>query len=224
MVTHCGPACTRRRRTRCRTGRHTGVPPFAMTGRNGALSAPKTLLSRRELCGSKGPTVKNVLARLYPLTILFSARLGGRAMTCGSPRRRRIPCLRGVGCWQDSRLLSFTLPQVEILMPTKKPRGQELTVEQHLTTRPCTPSAADRACQQQREALSHCQDRIRLWKQGIRDVVMEICCALHNFRVAPHPVATYGLSKLNLNILVRWHGFQPYASGFVPLSMAEFSL
>jgi hypothetical protein len=25
-------------------------------------------------------------------------------------------------------------------------------------------------------------------------------------------------------VLVQWHGFQPYASGFVPLSMAEFSL
>jgi hypothetical protein len=26
------------------------------------------------------------------------------------------------------------------------------------------------------------------------------------------------------NVLARWHGFQPNASGFVPLSMAEFSL
>jgi hypothetical protein len=26
------------------------------------------------------------------------------------------------------------------------------------------------------------------------------------------------------NVLVQWHGFQPYTSGFVPLSMAEFSL
>jgi len=26
------------------------------------------------------------------------------------------------------------------------------------------------------------------------------------------------------NILVQWHGLQPYASGFVPLSMAELSL
>ena len=25
-------------------------------------------------------------------------------------------------------------------------------------------------------------------------------------------------------VLVQWHGFQPYASGFVPLSIAEFSL
>jgi len=25
-------------------------------------------------------------------------------------------------------------------------------------------------------------------------------------------------------VLVQWHGFQPNASGFVPLSLAEFSL
>jgi hypothetical protein len=27
-----------------------------------------------------------------------------------------------------------------------------------------------------------------------------------------------------LNVLVQWHGFQPYASGFVPLSIADFGL
>jgi hypothetical protein len=26
------------------------------------------------------------------------------------------------------------------------------------------------------------KDRIRLWKEGVRDVVMDICCALHTFR------------------------------------------
>ena len=26
------------------------------------------------------------------------------------------------------------------------------------------------------------------------------------------------------NVLVQWHGFQPYASGFVPLSIAEFGV
>ena len=26
------------------------------------------------------------------------------------------------------------------------------------------------------------------------------------------------------NVLVQWHGFRPYASGFVPLSIAECSL
>jgi len=31
------------------------------------------------------------------------------------------------------------------------------------------------------------KDRIRLWKKGVRDVVMELCCALHNFRVRLTP-------------------------------------
>jgi len=31
------------------------------------------------------------------------------------------------------------------------------------------------------------KDRIRLWKEGIRDLVMELCCALHNFRVRLSP-------------------------------------
>ena len=31
------------------------------------------------------------------------------------------------------------------------------------------------------------KDRIRLWKAGVRDAVMELCCALHNFRVRLTP-------------------------------------
>ena len=31
------------------------------------------------------------------------------------------------------------------------------------------------------------KDRIRLWKEGVRDLVMELCCALHNFRVRLNP-------------------------------------
>ena len=31
------------------------------------------------------------------------------------------------------------------------------------------------------------KDRIRLWTEGVRDLVMELCCALHNFRVRLTP-------------------------------------
>src|SRR5712692_8827133 len=31
------------------------------------------------------------------------------------------------------------------------------------------------------------KDRIRLWKDGVRDLVMELCRALHNFRVRLTP-------------------------------------
>ena len=89
---------------------------------------------------------------------------------------------------QDLGFLSFTLPQVEILMPTKKPRGAELTLEQQL---------ANQGLNQRRLRIEHVnssvkrcrivKDRIRLWKAGIRDLVMEICCAPHNFRVRLTP-------------------------------------
>ena len=91
------------------------------------------------------------------------------------------------GC-PDLGFLAFTLPKVAILMPTKKPRGEELTLEQHLTYQ---------ALHQRRlriepvtSSVKRCRmvkDRIRLWKEGVRDLVMELCCALHHFRVRLHP-------------------------------------
>ena len=72
-------------------------------------------------------------------------------------------------------------------MPTKKPRGQELTWEQH---------RANQALHQRRLRIEHVnssvkrcrivKDRIRLWKEGSRSA-MDICCALHNFRVRLTP-------------------------------------
>jgi hypothetical protein len=89
---------------------------------------------------------------------------------------------------QDLGFLALTLPQVEILMPTKKPRGQDLTLEQQ---------RANQALHYRRWRIAHVnsrvkrcrmvKDRIRLWKEGVRDLVMEICCALHNFRVRLTP-------------------------------------
>jgi hypothetical protein len=89
---------------------------------------------------------------------------------------------------QDLGFLAFTLPQVDILMPTKKPRGQELTLEQEL---------ANQALHYRRRRIEHVnssvkrcrivKDRLRLWKAGVRDGVMELCCALHNFRVRLTP-------------------------------------
>jgi hypothetical protein len=89
---------------------------------------------------------------------------------------------------QDLGFLAFTLPEVEMLMPTKKPRGEELPLEQQL---------ANQVLNQRRLRIEHVnssvkrcrivKDRIRLWKAGVRDLVMELCCALHNFRVRLNP-------------------------------------
>jgi hypothetical protein len=77
---------------------------------------------------------------------------------------------------------------VGILQPAKKPRGKALTRAQ---------KAANRKLARRRVRIEHVnssvkrcrmlKETIRLWKNGIRDMVMEIGCALHNFRVRLTP-------------------------------------
>jgi hypothetical protein len=89
---------------------------------------------------------------------------------------------------QDLGFQAFTLDGVTILQPTKKPRGRELTRVQ---------KAGNRKLARRRVRIEHVnssvkrcrmlKETIRMWKAGIRDMVMEIGCALHNFRVRMTP-------------------------------------
>jgi hypothetical protein len=137
----------------------------------------------------KDHTVKNVLLVNAPLTILFlRATYGGRVHDLRIAEAIPYPLPAGSRLLQDLGFLAFTLLQVEVLMPTKKPRGQELTLEQKL---------ANQALHYRWQRIAHVnssvkrcrivKDRIRLWKAGVRDLVMELCCALHNFRVRLNP-------------------------------------
>jgi len=75
-----------------------------------------------------------------------------------------------------------------IEMPTRKPKKRELTDEQ---------KAANQAKARRRVSIEHVnssvercrilKDVCRLLRKGVRDLVMEICCASHNFRVRLHP-------------------------------------
>ena len=133
--------------------------------------------------------MKNVLLVDAPLTILFlSDTYGGRVHDKRIAEATPYPLPAGSQLLQDLGFLAFTLPQVDILMPTKKPRGQELTPAQDL---------ANQVLHHRRLRIEHVnssvkrcrivKDRLRLWKAGIRDLVMELCCALHNFRVRLTP-------------------------------------
>jgi hypothetical protein len=85
---------------------------------------------------------------------------------------------------QDLGFLAFTLARVEIIMPTRQPRGRKLTRAQ---------KAANRRMARRRVRIEHVNSRVkrcrivhdtsRLRKAGVRDRVMEVCCGLHNFRV-----------------------------------------
>jgi hypothetical protein len=133
--------------------------------------------------------VNNVLLVNAPLTILFlSETHGGRVHDKRIADTTLYPVPPVSQLLQDLGFLAFTHPRVEILMPAKRPPGQELTWEQTL---------ANQALHHHRRRIEHVhssvkrcrivKDRIRLWKQGVRDLVMELCCALHNFRVRLTP-------------------------------------
>ncbi len=89
---------------------------------------------------------------------------------------------------QDLGFVGFTLAGVVITQPHKKPRGGELTEEQ---------KAENRAIARRRVLIEHIicsikrcrivKDTIRLWKDTARDLVMAICCGLHNFRLRLYP-------------------------------------
>jgi hypothetical protein len=53
-------------------------------------------------------------------------------------------------------------------MPHKKPRGGELSAEQKIV-----------------------KDTLRLWKDTVRDMLMEVCVGLHNFRLRVNPWPAY---------------------------------
>ena len=134
-------------------------------------------------------TVKNVLLINAALIILFLSDT-----YAGSIHDQRIadaapyPLPAGSRWLQDLGFLAFALPQVEVIMPPKKPRGRALTRAQ---------KAANRRVARRRVRIEHVNSRVkrcrmvhethRLRKAGVRDLVMEVCCALHNFRVRLTP-------------------------------------
>jgi hypothetical protein len=129
--------------------------------------------------------VKNVLLINAALTILFLSET-----YAGSTHDKRIaeattyPLPAGSRLLQDLGFLAFTLDQVEVIMPTRKPRGRGLTRAQR---------AMNRRIARRRVRIEHVNSRVkrcrmvhdtsRLRKAGVRDLIMELCCALHNFRV-----------------------------------------
>jgi hypothetical protein len=133
--------------------------------------------------------VKNVLLIDAALTILFLSET-----YTGSTHEKRMadatpyPLPAGSRLLQDLGFLAFTLPHVEVLMPTKKPRGRKLTRAQ---------KTANRRIARRRVRIEHVNrsvkrgrivhDTNRLRKAGVRDLVMDVCCALHNFRVRLTP-------------------------------------
>jgi hypothetical protein len=85
---------------------------------------------------------------------------------------------------QDLGFLALTLDHVQIIMPTRNPRGR---------TRARAQQAANRRIARRRVRIAPVTSRVkrgrivhdtnRLRTAGVRDRIMAVGCGLHNFRV-----------------------------------------
>ena len=93
---------------------------------------------------------------------------------------------------QDKGFVGFSLDGVTITQPHKKPKGTELSEEQ---------KAENKHIGHHRVRIEHVicsvkrlrivKDKIRLTKDTLRDMVMEIAVGLHNFRLRLQPWPVY---------------------------------
>jgi hypothetical protein len=133
--------------------------------------------------------VKNLLLVKQALHILFlSETHPGRVQDKRIADTTPYPLPAGSQLLQDMGFQAFTLDGVEVIQPTKKPRWHVLTRAQ---------KARNRKIARRRVRIEHVnssvkrcrtlKETLRMWNAGVRDMVMEIGCALHNLRVRLTP-------------------------------------
>jgi len=126
----------------------------------------------------------NALLTILFLSDTYEGSAHDKRIADGTP----YPLPQGSELLQDLGFLAFTLDGVRCTIPFKKPRGGTLTDEQ---------KALNQEVARRRVRIEHVnssvkrcrivKDTIRVFRDGARDMVAEVCCALHNFRVRLSP-------------------------------------
>lgn len=98
-------------------------------------------------------------------------------------------CPQGRKLWKDTGFQGYAPENVQPFQPTKKPKGRELSPEQ---------KRANRLIPQDRIPIEHTLGGVKVFRivhpvfrsmrDGFDDWVMELACALHNFRL-DHPLS-----------------------------------
>jgi hypothetical protein len=97
----------------------------------------------------------------------------------------QISLPKGTHCYQDSGFQGFEMEGVDISQPKKKPRGGELTPEEKKENR--LISSIRVVVEHVISGVKRCRivkDVFRNLTDNYDDMVMELACALHNFRTA----------------------------------------
>lgn len=91
---------------------------------------------------------------------------------------------KGITLWQDTGFIGHRPDGVKIQMPQKKPKGRTLTSEQKQRNQNISRFRVlveHAICGAKRCRIV--KERLRCHKFGFDDLIMELACGLHNFRL-----------------------------------------
>jgi len=135
--------------------------------------------------GKKTHNIKNNVLTTLGMRILwlsktFNGSVHDKKICDSQPLHLPI----GITLWQDTGFQGHDPEGVNIKMPTKKPKGKELSEEQKETNR--SISSVRVKVEHAIGGAKICRivkDRFRCHKFGFDDLVMELACGLHNLRI-----------------------------------------
>jgi hypothetical protein len=165
--------------------------PFVHDGSERPIHRPKDPADQQEYYRGKKKchTLKNLLVINETCHICFlSHTCEGKASDKSLAEDAGYTLPPGSCLDQDKGFQGFVLPGITIFQAQKIPRGGELTPPEKATNRRISSI---------RIRIEHAiggvkryrmvKDNIRLFKDGIRETMMETCCGLHNFRLQYRP-------------------------------------
>lgn len=141
----------------------------------------------KDFSGKKKAHTKENLILCTPTqqVVYLGPTYSGSAVDMTMAREQGFRFPNGLELLVDLGFKGFTLPNVHILLPHKKPRNGELTQEQKDYN--ALVASARVVNEHSISGIKRCRcvkDKFRNWKQGFDDKVMVLATALHNLRVS----------------------------------------
>lgn len=132
----------------------------------------------------KNNTLINLLCKILFLSATVEGKKHDKKLADES--EYRLPA--GSKLSQDTGFQGFRLDNVAILQPKKKPRGQALSdLDKDINRWHASIRVRIEHTIGSIKRYRIVKDKIRNWKAGFKDAVIETCCGLHNFRLNFRP-------------------------------------
>jgi hypothetical protein len=164
---------------------------YCHDGTERQVARPKNSIMQKENYSGKKKThtVKNcVIVNAECAVIFLTLTAGGRKHDKKLADEAEYILPKGSVLLQDAGFQGFSVENVSTIGPVKKQKEKELT---------CDEKERNRDISKTRIRIEHVissikryrivKDKFRNWVRGFADTVMEIACALHNFRLRFRP-------------------------------------